>query len=168
MWCDNRCAFTQYLVQTESKTQLSGVKTEVCPHGGAPAFSFLLFLCLRRDGASFGVGFSCPSFPDTSCWAVCFLLWEGHLDRDASAGSSLTCGAGDAWLDLSFLLGEDRCAEGQVCWFRHMEHSGPTGKHTCCPKPTSNQLISLHRSLQQGKKTYFNETVLMLTCRDER
>lgn len=33
-----------------------------------------------------------------------------------------------------------------------MEQRGPTGKHTCCPKPTSSQLISLHRSLQDGKK----------------
>lgn len=45
-------------------------------------------------------------------------------------------------------------AEGQLCWFRHSEQRGLTGKQICCPKPTSSQFISLHKSLIR-KKCYF-------------
>lgn len=51
-------------------------------------------------------------------------------------GSSLTlevlgeCGErGDPALGL--LAGEAWWAEGQLCWFRHTEQRGLTGRHTC-------------------------------------
>lgn len=50
---------------------------------------------------------------------------------------------------FGFFAGDVLWADGQSCWFRHTEHRGLTGRQTCCPKPTSSQLISLHSSLQQ-------------------
>lgn len=49
---------------------------------------------------------------------------------------------------LGLFVGEHLWADGQMCWFRHTEHRGLTGRQTCCPNPTSSQLISLHSSLQ--------------------
>lgn len=52
---------------------------------------------------------------------------------------------------LGLLTGEFLWADGQLCWFRHTEHRGLTGRQTCCPKPTSSQLISLHSSLPHSE-----------------
>ena len=51
---------------------------------------------------------------------------------------------------LGLLAGEAWWAEGQLCWLRQREQSGPTGRHTCWPRPTSSRLISLHSSLEGG------------------
>lgn len=81
---------------------------------------------------------------------------------------------------FGLFVGEFLWADGQLCWFRHTEHRGLTGRQTCCPKPTSSQLISLHSSLQQRvtrtSQAYFkpaliyflghllNFVVLVFTC----
>lgn len=49
---------------------------------------------------------------------------------------------------LGLFVGEILWADGQMFWFRHTEQRGLTGRQTCCPNPTSSQLISLHSSLQ--------------------
>lgn len=53
---------------------------------------------------------------------------------------------------IGLFTGEVLWAEGQSCWLRHTEHRGLTGRQTCCPKPTSSQLISLHSPLEQREK----------------
>lgn len=59
---------------------------------------------------------------------------------------------------LGLLVREVLWAEGQQCWFRHMEQRGFTGRHICWPKPTNSQLISLHSSLY-GVRTALYTTV---------
>lgn len=75
--------------------------------------------------------------------------WPSSEDSDLVLTDDLL-GLGDC--DFGLFAGEALWAEGQLCWFRHTEHRGLTGKHTCWPKPTSSQLISLHSSLGKGKK----------------
>lgn len=81
---------------------------------------------------------SCLAFPNKAdSGSVLILSGEvGPWDR------------GDPTLGL--FTGEFLWAEGQSCWFRQTEHRGLTGRQTCCPKPTSSQLISPHRSLEHS------------------
>lgn len=95
------------------------------------------------------------------CFLTCLLcLMEGTLDSWSASVALLSCSGSVLTLYLFFgpgergdsgfglFTGEHLCADGQLYWFKHMEQSGLTGRQTCCPKPTSNQLISLHSSLQ--------------------
>lgn len=59
---------------------------------------------------------------------------------------------------IVLFTGEVLWAEGQSCWLRHTEHRGLTGRQTCCPKPTSSQLISLHSPLEQREKAPLKPT----------
>lgn len=100
---------------------------------------FSLLLCVVGET---GVGrgsfsFLSPLTADSCSGSVLVLKEEVVLgDRGDSA--------------LGLLVGEFLWADGQLCWFRHTEQRGLMGRQTCCPKPTSSQLISLHSSLQQS------------------
>lgn len=60
---------------------------------------------------------------------------------------------------IGLFTGEVLWAEGQSCWLRHTEHRGLTGRQTCCPKPTSSQLISLHSPLEQRERSFKTRVV---------
>lgn len=66
---------------------------------------------------------------------------------------------------FGLFAGDFLCADGQLCWFRHTEHRGLTGRQTCCPKPTSSQLISLHSSLWQKVTRTFQARLNLLSVR---
>lgn len=116
-------------------------------------FVFSLLLCVAGET---GVGrdsfFVLPLLPGASCpGSVSALKVEAGLEE-----------RGDPTLGL--FVGELLWADGQLFWFRHTEQRGLTGRQTCCPNPTSSQLISLHSSLQQRvrrtSQCYFNHILI--------
>lgn len=54
-----------------------------------------------------------------------------------------------------FLGGRDRSpfltAEGQISLIPHVEHEGPTARHTCCPNPTNKPFTSDLETQEEGR-----------------
>lgn len=102
---------------------------------------FSLLLCaVGETGAGSGSLFVLSCLTGDSCSGSVFVVKEdvGFGDRGDPA--------------LGLFVGEILWADGQLCWFRHTEQRGLTGRQTCCPKPTRSQLISLHSSLRQSER----------------
>lgn len=113
-----------------------------------------LLLWARGESSVGGDSSFVPSyFTAASCPGSVFVLNDG-------VGLGVR---GDPGFGL--FAGDFLCADGQLCWFRHTEHRGLTGRQTCCPKPTSSQLISLHSSLWQKVTRTFRPHLNLLSVR---